>query len=322
MATLIHRGWPRRRLLAALVALALPVAQPARAAQAATPQGQMLFVRNGDIHQWTPQGETKLIADGNAQSPRWSPDALDVLYVQNGGSYSNLVLFDLPTRHAQRLTDNQSTAEKGSPDYVGGSSIVVDPDWSASGLIGFASDMQSANGQMQLWLMSSPSAGAILAPADGSDAGNIEGVSLSAGGSLAAYTVTDGTATYVGIRDLVTGQTSLLVKGPEGAYDPALSPSADTVAVSLRDTNGASDLWLVGRATGTQTRLTTGEQAGGATWSPDGRWIAYIHATNQTFQIKALPVDEQRAAATGPARTLVDDAAIDATSGLSWHTAV
>lgn len=311
----------RRWVLGALAGAAVTAALPASAQQSG-PQGQMLYVRGGDIYQWTPQGETKLIADGNAQDPRWSPDGLSVLYVQDGGSYSNLVLFDLPTRQAQRLSNNESSAEKGSPEYVAGSSIVVDPDWSASGLIGFASDMQSTNGQMQLWLMSGPRSEYALAPTDGTVTGNIEGVSLSAGGSLAAFTVTDGETTYIGIRDLTTGQNFHLVDGPEGAYDPALSPDAASLAVSIRDNAGTSDIWLVNRATGNQSRLTKGEQAGGATWSPDGRWIAYIHATGETFQIKALPVDEQQAKATGDPRVLVENADIDATSGLSWHVAV
>lgn len=311
----------RRWVLGALAGTAVTGTFAASAQQNA-PQGMMLFVRNGDIYHWTPQGETKLIADGNAQDPRWSPDGLSVLYVQNGGSYSNLVLFDLPTQQAHRLTDNESTAEKGSPEYVAGSSILVDPDWSASGLIGFASDMQATNGQMQLWLMSGPSSGFVLAPTDGTVTDNIEGISLSAGGSLAAFTVTAGETTYVGLRDLTTGQNFHLVDGPAGAYDPALSPDAAMLAVSIRDNAGMSDIWLVNRDTGNQTRLTQGEQAGGATWSPDGSWIAYIHATGETFQIKALPVDEQRAKATGDARVLIDHADIDATSRLSWHVTV
>lgn len=322
MMKVMDRTLTRRQVLAALAGLVAPHARGARAAQAEGPQGQLLFARAGDIYQWTPQGETKVIADGNASDPRWSPDGLSVLYVQSGGSYSNLVLFDMPTKQAERLTDNESTAQMGSPEYVDGSSIVVDPDWSASGLIGFASDMQSANGEMQLWLMSGPRSGFALAPTDGSDAGNIESVSISAGGSVAAFTVTDSKTTYVAMRDLLSGKNYRLADGPEGAYDPALSPDAQVVALTIRDTNGTSDLWLVERATGTQSRLTEGEQAGGAAWSPDGRWIAYIRASSETFQIKALPYDEQTGKVTGSPHTLVDHADIDATSGLSWHTAV
>lgn len=306
----------RRWLLGALAGLAAPVAVPAGATQMAGPQGQILYTRAGDIYQWTPEGEEKLIADGNAQTPRWAPDRLSVLYVQNGGSYSNLVLFDLPTQQAHLLTDNESTAEKGSPEYVGGCSIVVDPDWSLSGLIGFASDIQSTAGEMRLWLMGGPGRDPGLAPDDGTVNGNIEGVSLSSGGSIAAFTVTENESTYVALRDLVSGENFRLV---DGAYDPTLAPDAKIVGASFRDRDGTSDIWLVERATGMQSRLTQGEQAGGATWSPDGRWIAYIHATDETFQIKAVPLDEQQARASGAPRTLVDHADIDATSGLSWQ---
>lgn len=319
MTGFLQRSRSRRWLVGALAGVAAPAILPARAAQQDGPQGQILYARAGDVYQWTPGEEKKLIADGNAQSPRWAPDRLSILYVQNGGSYSNLVLFDLPTEQAHLLTDNESTAEKGSQEYVNGCSIVVDPDWARSGLIGFASDIQSTNGEMQLWLMGGPGQEPTLAPTDGTVSGNIEGISLSSGGSLAAFTVTENESTYVALRDLLSGENFRLVDGAEGAYDPALAPDAKAVAASLRDRNGTSDVWLVDRATGMQSRLTQGEQAGGAIWSPDGRWVAYIHATGETFQVKAVPVDEQQARPTGDPRVLVDHGDIDATSGLSWQ---
>jgi Tol biopolymer transport system component len=319
MPGLLQQSRSRRWMLGTLAGLAVPVILPARAAQQNAPQGELLFIRAGDIYQWTPDGETRLVADGNAQSPRWAPDRLSILYVQNGGSYSNLVLYDLPTQQAHLLTDNESTAEKGSPEYVGGCSIVVDPDWARAGLIGFASDIQSTTGEMQLWLMGGPGQSPSLAPNDGTVSGNIEGVSLSSGGSLAAFTVTENESTYVALRDLISGENFRLIDGAEGAYDPSLAPDAKAVVASLRDRNGTSDIWLVERDTGMQSRITQGQQAVGATWSPDGRWIAYIHATGETFQIKAVPLDEQRAQATGDPRALVDHADIDATSGLSWQ---
>ena len=60
-------------------------------------------------------------------------------------------------------------------------------------------------------------------------------------------------------------------------YDPTLSPDGGSLAVEKRDPDGnATDLWTIDLARGTFSRLTSGRGFENvATWSPDGRRIAY-----------------------------------------------
>nr|MBA2247634.1 hypothetical protein [Chloroflexia bacterium] len=204
-----------RSIVVTLLALCLtvgPGAFPlARAhAQAGEPGGRIAFVRDGNVWVWTPEGADPLTSTSGAEDPTWSPAGDQVLFVQNGGSFSNLVIHSLDDDRTYRVTDNEPYIEAGSADYVGTSSWAQDPCWSAFGAIAFVSDNGTTDHLMQLWLMDSIRDDPYLAPYDGGDAGGIEQVALNTRGDLAAYTVLAaggalGGITYVTIRDLVTG---------------------------------------------------------------------------------------------------------------------
>ena len=284
------------------------------------PPGRIAFVRDGDVWVWSDGNADRLFEHGSASDPRWSPDGRQVLYVQVGNGYSDLRLRNLDDGSDSALTFNEPQAEPGSELYAQLSSWVRDPSWSPSGMIAFAADYNPA-GVMQLWLMSSPGATATIAP-DASTGGSIEGVCLSTGGTLAAYTVqmTDGIEfwTEVVLRDLTDGVAYLLADDAGGPYDPAIAPDEQTVVFSLRDAAGVSDLWLIERATGARRQLTFGAQAASAVWSPDGSWLAYLRPNDDDFELWALPMAD----GVPGAPILLDSwGGVDATSGLSWTLA-
>ncbi len=294
------------------------------AAQRDEPEGRIAFIKDGDIWQWSSEdGTDRLIEDGRAVDPTWQPRGQLLLYARDGGSYSDLVLANPRTGNRKRLTDNESNAEVGSPEYVEGCAWALDPFWSQSGIVCFISDAASTMGQMELWILLPEQETAYVAANDGGDQGPPEKVSVDAAGTFCAYTVLaqggpEGGTTYITMRDLNMGTTYPLIEGPQGAYDPAISPDAAWIVATIRDENGTSDLWIFDRVEETIERLTDDEQASGATWSPDGEWIAYLRWEGSGFEIRALRIDPDTGVRVGNAKTLAGPEHIDSTSGISW----
>jgi Tol biopolymer transport system component len=285
--------------------------------QAPGPPGRIAFVRQGDIWLWHNGQASRLIKDGAASAPRWSPTGRFLLFVRAGDSYSDLILRDLETGAEQQLTHDQAEAPPGSPDYVAGSAWAIDPDWAASGLIAFASD-QTTNNTFVLWLITDPALPPVVAPAAQSE-DDIAGVSLSADGTQAAYAVLvrhpGANHTYVAVRNLADGTAVVLADAPGNTFDPAIAPGGGQVALVIRAADGTSDVWLVERATGRRTRVTTGAQATHPAWSPDGKWLAYLRMVDFAFEVWAAPLD---GAAVGTPQQLFRFKNLDATSRISW----
>ena len=263
-------------------------------AQSSTIPGRLLFVRDGNIWTWTYCDVALVVEDGHASNAVWSPDGKRILFVRTGNSYSDLEIYDIATGQTSPVTYNQPDYEVGTPEYIQASAWAIDPDWSSSGLIGFITDRDSEDGTSFELLIDDPTAGAYRAPlAESED--NIEALSLSSGGSLAAYSVQarldDGTsANRVILRDLTDGVAYPLAEG-NNAYDPAISPDAKTIAVTIRNQSEMSDLFLVDRASGKVTRATRNLEVSNPTWSPDGKWIAYIRMIDYEFEVWASPVE-------------------------------
>ena len=313
-----------RPLLVVAIAMLLAAPMVPVTAQDDGPEGKIAFVQDGDIWQWSTDGTTKVIEDGNATDPTWSPDGRSVLYARDGGSYSNLLLADVDTGRVTRLTDNESDYEVGSPDYVATSYWAIDPSWSASGIVCFISDAATEGLAMQLWILDPDNGQAYVAADDGGDQGPIEHVSIDADATWAVYTVfaaggLEGGTTYVSMRDINTGTTYPIIEGPQGAYDPAIAPDGNHIVATIRDEQGVSDLWLFDRETDELTRLTIDAGATNAVWSPDGEWVAYLRWSGSGFELWALPVDVDRGDPAGEPQKLVDaQKSMDSTSGLSW----
>jgi Tol biopolymer transport system component len=318
----------RRRFLVSAAGVAgaaslLPRHRPA-SAQSSDPEGKIAFIKDGNVWSWSSGDGTQLvIEDGAALDPTWSPNGRLLMYARNGGSFSDLILANPSTHNRKRLTDNESTAEKGSPEYVTGCSWALDPFWSQADVVSYVSDAGSTAGEMALWLLDPEDGVAYQAAYDGNDQGPLENVSVDETATYCVYTVlsaggTEGGTTYISMRDLNTGTTYPIIEGELGAYDAAISPSADWIVASLRDSSGTSDVWLFDRVGETLQRLTDGEQASSAVWSPDGEWIAYLRRVDSAFELKAFRINPRTGEREGNARKLVEADILDATSGLSW----
>jgi Tol biopolymer transport system component len=311
----------RRQVLAASAgALAAGSARGDRRASAQQiPPGRILFVRNGDVWVWSLGGSEALLEDGQASDPRWSPDGTQMLFVRAGEGFSDLWLRTVGDGSEVRLTANEPAGvAPGSAEYAASAAWVDDPCWSTSGRIAFASDAGMTDRVMALWLMESSSAQPALAPARIAE-DHISAISVDAAGTFAAYTARytgrdGGFHTYVGLRDLATGETWSLSSDDEGAFDPAIPPEGRLVVFAAR-INGVSDLWLFDLDAGDRARITDQQNALKPIWSPDGTWLAYLRMVDRGFEAWAMPLVDGEAGA--PVRLFAFDD-IDATSGLAW----
>ena len=81
--------------------------------------------------------------------------------------------------------------------------------------------------------------------------------------------------------------------GPLAAYgSPRFSPDGKSISVDVRDPKtGKDDVWIYSVAGGQPTRITFGPDDYRATWSPDGRQIAYAVYDGNKFSIHKRPLD-------------------------------
>jgi len=318
----------RRRFLtaASLVgasALAVPTRRPRAFAQNGTPPGQILFARSGNIWRWRGGETAVVIEDGAASDPRWSPDASQILFVRTGYSFSDLYIRTLFDNSEIQVTYNEVYGyPQGSAEYAANSIWVLDPCWSASGVIGYASDYFTPYGVLALWIMAFPGATPSLYLSDPSDQ-SIAGVSLSDDGSVATYTsrmrsdTTGEYVSFVAIQDLGTLESRVLINPPEGAFDSAIEPGGMRVAAAVRQ-GGVSDIWLYDRTDEEPIQVTTGANATQPAWLSDGSWLAYLQMVDFKFEARAVPIN---GSTIGEPVTLFAFDDIDATSGLCWTKA-
>lgn len=284
--------------------------------------GRIAFIMDGHIMQWSPDGVTTLREDGSAMSPTWQPNTNMLMYVRSGGSFSNLITLDTETGRTRRLTNSESSLQRGSEAYVQDSTWIVDPFWSESGIIVFASTADDPYGQLQLWILRYDSDLMFPGPTDFAEPGPIEKITVDAAGKYACYTVTGENlmSSYIGMRDLDTGQSWPVMEGVRGAFDGAVSPNGRWVIGTIRDSDDMNDLWLCNVESEESVRLTNGEHASSVTWDFFGEWVAYLAFVGDGFSLRAFRIDFTGAEPRidGDIQVLIEKDHIDSTSRLSW----
>ncbi len=309
----------RRAILqTAAAALALPAVTRAQSGVF----GRIAFIKDGNIMQWSPDGVTELKSDGDAMAPSWQPDSNMMVYVRNGGSFSNLISLDTETGRTRRLTNSESQLQRGSEEYVADSVWITDPCWSESNIIVFGSTADSVDGYPRLWILRYDTETMFPGPTDFMEAGWIEKVTVDASGKYACYTVLgDGMVSYIGMRDLDTGVTWPVLEGAQGAFDGAISPNGRWVIGTIRDSDNVSDLWLTNVESDESYRLTEGENANAATWDYFGESVAYLAYVGGGFSLRAFRIDftGDTPSIDGDIQVLIEKDNIDSTSRLSWN---
>lgn len=308
-----------RRTLIAASTLALVAPRTTHAQQVF---GRIAFIKDGHIMQWSPDGVVTLREDGNASAPSWQPDSANLVYVRRGESFSNLIALDTETGRTRRLTDSESDEQPGSQDYVLDSAWIVDPFWSESDIIVFASTADSSDATLGLWILRYEDELMFPAPTDYSVVGQVEKVTVDAAGVYACYTVIADNlrSSYIGIRDLDTGASWVAIEGAQGAYDGAISPNGRWVIGTIRDSDGLSDLWLHNVESEETVRLTEGEQASAVCWDYFGEWVAYLAFVDNGFSLRAFQIEfsGDEPSIAGDIQVLIENDQIDSTSRLSW----
>lgn len=309
-----------RRTLVKGTAIGLAVPNLVRAQQSVF--GKIAFIKNGNIMQWSPDGIVTLREDGNAMSPTWQPDSNMLMYVRADESYSNLITLDTETGRTRRLTSSESTLQRGSEAYVQDSVWIADPFWSESGIVVFASTAENPYLQLQLWILRYDTNLLFLGPSDYAEPGQVEKITVDAAGRYACYTVTGANlvSSYIGMRDLDTGTTSVVMEGVRGAFDGAISPNGRWVIGTIRDSDDQSDLWICSLETGESVRLTNGEQANAVTWDYLGESVAYLAFVGDGFSLRSFRIDftGNQPEIDGDIQVMIENDQIDSTSRLSW----
>lgn len=255
-------------------------------------------------------------------SPTWQPNSNMLMYVRADESYSNLITLDTDTGRTRRLTGSESSLQRGSEAYVLDSDWIVDPYWSESGIVVFASTAENPYSLLQLWILRYDTNLMFPGPTDSLEPGQVQKITVDAAGKYACYTITGANlvSSYIGMRDLDTGATRLVMEGVQGAYDGAISPNGRWVIGTIRDSNYENDLWICSVETGESVRLTNGEHASAVTWDYLGESVAYLAYVGDGFSLRSFRIDFSgtEPEIDGDIQVLIESDQIDSTSRLSW----
>lgn len=212
------------------------------------------------------QGQTRLVvSEGDARSPRLSPDGTSVVYAVSDGENDQIHLL-----REGGGTDETLTSEGAN----------FRPAWSPDGSLIAFSGVQEA--EPDVWIMA----------ADGTDQRQLTDDPASDwapawspdGASLVFNSDRFGSFDLVRI-DADGANPTALTSGPADDYEPDWSPDGKRIAfTSNRD--GDFRIWVVAAGGGEPSRLETGEgSAYMPSWSPDGSMIAFTSDRSGDFEV-------------------------------------
>jgi TolB protein len=292
-------------------------------------QGRLLFVRNGTVWLW--QGDTgrPLFGNGTAFQPRFSPDGRQIVYVNRGNSYSDLLIADQNGQVAQPLTRNESGEPPNSFGRAYSSRWALYPTWSPDGEnLLFTSQAGPPFGEpaveynLALYrFMLSELTYEVLSSAETlqvsrsvhhpTDELQIVFAAVEAG--------TEGQQLYR--LSLIDDQLEPLPGLPQTAYDPTFSTDGQWLAFAGA-TSERTDIYAVATSyTAPAQRITSLGSARAPAFSPDGSQLAFLALDSGggfDLWVVDLRRDENGALQATNPRQITDGLGLDADSGISW----
>ena len=237
------------------------------------PEGWRIFIVDPD------NGNLRQISDGpgNDYQPAWAPDGEWIVFDSDRGGNRDLYRLRISTGDVVQVT---RTASRD-----------VMPAWSPDGRhIAFVSDREDGN---QLWIVPvsggtatrvtrNPPRGGILRPAWSPDGQRI---------AFAGSDVRDEKRRRLYLVDVKDGALRVITP-PGDAANPSWSPDGRRLVFDAspegidESGNGEFELWTI-NADGTNVRRITNDTVNdwAASWSPDGKEIAFSRGRNDQYEI-------------------------------------
>lgn len=290
---------------------------PLSAGLAARPDGRIAYASRGSIYIWSNGKAQRLTTNDHDTGPALSPDGTQVAFARvDPIGWSDLYLAPTNGGPARPVTNNRPgpNSEVGTQAYAERSLWMLQPSWSADGNhLAFLSD--SGTPELAVWVANGEGENRQrLVQLDG---GLERPVWSPDGTEIAATTYSTGRA-QVWSYNLNTGEWREIAAPPDGAYDPAWSPDGQWMAYTARE-GRANNLWVVpADRSHDPTRLTNGGTARSPVWAPNGNQIAFIAEHDGTFDLYTLDITTGATVTAGSPQQVTSNAALDATSGLSW----
>lgn len=296
-----------------------------RAQFGSSPEGQILFAADGDIHVWN--GSTEQLTEyGDASSPVWSDDGQQYMFVRTGDAYSDLAIAGAGSGSAQRITSNQPGSTPGTEAYLNRVAWALDPDWSPTGNgIAYVSD--AGTDHNFLFHRTSPTSDPWRVPCSQRQNENVERPDFSSDGTQIVFAQrTSGQGDInrwmeLRICDLTSGDQRTVVEGDQedSAFFPKWSPDGEWIAF-VRRIEGRSDIWVVPSEGGDPVQLTDLGDVTAPEWSPDGDFLAFVDPDDGTFRAAMVEfsVDGDGSPSASDPETLFSEDDLEPASGMSW----
>jgi TolB protein len=287
-------------------------------------------VRGGVIWQWRGRAAARLLGDGAAFQPAFSPDGSRIAYVARGNDYSDVLLADAAGAPLAQLTTNGSRLPINSQERIYESSWAFYPAWAPTGdRLAVAAQPAPPSGdpaaEYNLGLYALPvgaGARAQLYAAEGAHCGR--SVYAPSGAALLFVRAGSGAAGEQQIYrlELAGGAAEPVAGVPTPSYDPAISPDGRWLAFATHD-GARTDIFAVPLAGGgTPQRLSDLGAARAPAFSPDGRQIAFLAIApgegGFDLWVADLTADAGGGLRAAAPRRLTTGLGLDADSGLSW----
>ncbi|XSG77051.1 TolB family protein [Herpetosiphon llansteffanensis] len=318
--------------------------------------GKLLFVRveNGSGDIWVHEGtEARRITTSHKKyQPSWSPDGSQIAYIQREESFADIWVMNANGSNKQQVTNNEPAGIPArSEDHVQSIRWAFYPRWSPDGqFLSYVSQAQtprSVGGDsyqeypLSLYIYGTRRIGTgdfptasfqrfVQADTD------LSHPTWSVDGSMIVYSqaercfgceVAEIQLGYA-VLDLPGGNDEYgVLQGPsddsfQGALDPAFSPDGKWLAFT-KSVNGYSDIFIVpapdatGKVSSAPIKLTSTGRSRQATWSPDGRKLAFFTINDQvTLSIADLSVQGNTPSLGQPVDIRRD--LFDVDSGMAW----